>query len=327
MRESRIKVEYIASQIRAKGCTPVIGNQLILDLLFGKNSVAQAWADEINYPLADGHNLTRVAQFLSVQEKSPEIAKWSYLEFLKRRLLDFERMKPDANVAFLEDIKKQVESMSFTELAIDQLHYPNFTEQTESPLSILASLNIPVYVTTSHHCFLEAALKAVGKSPRTEVYSWREGLNIPEEVSVDLAFEPTVETPLVHHLHGIDSASQSLVLTEDDHFDFLVSITRDFTDTRLFPSSVRKAMSNTVLLLLGYEIHGWDLKTIFKVLMENTPKHPLSVAIQFDPTDSNQIRDIELFRKYLQDYFDRVKFEVVWATTEEFMATLWQKLQ
>lgn len=325
----QIQVNYITSQIRQQNCTPVISNQLVLDMLFGKYNMAPAWADDIGYPMEDRTNLTRMAQFLYVQQG--DLAKWSYLDFLKRYLLRLEQEKANVNRTFLETVAKQVDRLTFTQLAHDQLHALNFAAQEgqtgDNPLSILARLDIPVYITTSHHSFLEEALKALGKQPKAEAYCWREDLNVPEEYAVDLKFAAQVGAPVVYHLYGIDSHNTSLVLTEDDHLDFLVSIARDFDNTQIVPNHVRDAISKSVLLLLGYEVHGWDLKTFLKGLIENRTKHPDSVAIQIDPTNSGQIRDMQRFSDYIRGYFKRVRFDVIWAKPEDFITALWNKLQ
>lgn len=419
--------DYIANLIRQKNCTPVISNQMILDLLFGKNrlislevkdtdeldqgrmsadlhhqlgeaglsletnvrvqiesrgkkwnlidrqgeycmrrnnntldvetkSVAQAWADEIDYPLTDGNNLTRVVQFDAVE--NGDLAKWRYLEFLKRRLLFLERQgagnhqtsqseieqqhadnnreshnnieqkHTGTNQTFLDNVERQLDRMNFTQLAVDQLHRPSFSEpQNGDSISILARLDLPVYITTSHHRILEAALEAIGKTPHTEVYRWREDLKIPPEATVDLRYEPTVDIPLVYHLFGVDTCVASLVLTEDDHLDFLVSIMRDFDDATVIPNHLRDAISKSMILLLGYDIHGWDLKIFLKGLIENTHKHPDSIAIQIDPADGRQILDVARFSAYVQQYFKRVRFDVIWSAPEDFIAALGEKMK
>jgi hypothetical protein len=289
-------------------------------------TVAHVWADEVNYPLADGGNLTRVAQYYAVE--SGNLAKWRYLEFLKKRLLFSERQSKGANQVYLDNVEKQMDRLTFTQLAVEQLRRPSFADQPDgNPIGILARLELPVYITTSHHRLLEEALNATGKKARTEAYRWREDLKIPQEFAVDLRYEPTVDSPLVFHLFGIDNVDESLVLTEDDHLDFLVSIMRDFNDTAVIPNHLRDAISTSMLLLLGYEIHGWDLKTFLKGLIEPTEKHPESIAIQIDPADGRQIRDVRRFNEYVQQYFKRVKFEVVWSAPEDFIADLSDRLK
>lgn len=332
MVENRLRLDYIADQIRASGCTPVISNQLALDMVFGKNEVARALAAQIGYPFGDNQMLSRVAQYLRVKEERPDLAKWKYLEFLKQHLLELERARPDADQVFLDEIAAQLKRLHFTTLAVEHLkRFCCADEPPDNALSVLARLDIPVYLTTCHHCFLEEALKVFHKEPRTEVYCWHDYLKIPAEYAVDLKYEPTVAAPLVYHLQGIESVPSSLVLTEDDQLDFLRSIGRDFDRADVTPTSVSTAVTTSVLLLLGYDIRGWDLRTVLKGFVEESqqhPLHPLGIAIQIDPDDQSAgAIDVQQWREYLESFFKTVQIEVFWDSTENFMAALWQELQ
>lgn len=334
MPDNELSLRDIADQINDIGCTPVISNQLMLDMLFGKYNVARAWAQAVEYPFPDSHILSRVAQYVRVEK--PDLAKRSYLNFLKHHLLDLERMKPGADPVFLDGVERQLSRLSFTELACDHLKCVNFEQDPPAnPLTVLATFKTPVYITTSHHLFLERALTAVGKEPKTEVYRWNDFLNVPEEYKVDLRYEPTPDKPLVYHLHGLESNSASLVLTEDDHLDFLIRISHDKDKPDVTPASVGTQVATKVLFLVGYELGydapGWALRTILKGLIEETqlnPRHPLSLAVQIDATasDSGNIDHLK-WRKYLESFFKTVKIQVFWDTTERFLAALWHELQ
>jgi hypothetical protein len=307
----------------------------MLDMLFGKYNVVRAWAEKVEYPFRDCHVLSRVAQYVRVETR-PDVAKRNYLNFLKNYLLASERSKPGADLTFLDGVERQLNRLNFTELACDHLKCMNFDQDPpDNPLTVLATLRIPVYITTSHHLFLEKALTAVGKEPKTEVYQWNDFLDVPDEYKVDLKYEPKPDKPLVYHLHGIESNPASLVLTEDDHLDFLIRISRDFNKPEVTPHSVGTQVATKVLLLVGYELGydapGWALRTVLKGLIEETqlnPRHPLSVAIQIDSTESGiSTSDNLKWRKYLESFFRTVQIEVFWDSTERFLAALWRELQ
>jgi hypothetical protein len=315
---------FITEQIYQKKFVPIISNQVIHDSLFGSDSVVPAWADNINYPLADNGNLTRVAQFLSVTIQDPTRARSSYLQFLKQSLLELARMEPDASQSFLDQVKSELRGLTFSQLATERLRCLDFKEETDNPLSILAALDIPIYLTTSYHRFMEAALRAAGKTSHTEVYCWRETLeaNIPPGCKADPDFAPDVQSPLVYHLHGIDDYPDSLVLTEDDYLEFLVNVTQDF-NTDAIPSTVRNALSSSLLLILGYDLNGWDLRVLLHGLIKGKPLRPRSVAIQIMPGQEDSIKDTAQFREYLQKYFGQVRFDVYWGAPQTFMKNLW----
>jgi hypothetical protein len=327
MSNNTIDWEFITEQISQKKFIPIISNQVIYTSLFGRENIAQTWADRIGYPLADGDNLTRVAQFLSVTQQDLSRAKASYLQFLKRSLFDLARAEPGAQESFLSQVQTELRGLTFSQLALERLRRPDFKTDRNDPLSLLAALDIPVYLTTSPHHFMEAALTSINKTPRTELYCWREGLedNIPPDYRTDLDFEPTVGSPLVYHLLGLDDYPDSLVLTEDDYLEFLVNVTRDFTKADIIPSSVRTALSNWLLVLLGYDLHAWDLRVLLQGLIKGIPRRRRSFAIQVIPSEANRIKNIEQFQTYLREYFDQAKFDVYWGNAQEFMQTLWEK--
>lgn len=320
---------FIAHRISQKTCVPIISNGVVNDSLFGSHNVVQAWAEKIDYPLADEDNLTRVAQFMSVTRQGPDRAKSDYLQFLKRNLLALARAEPEANQSFLDQVRREMRGLTFSQLATERLRYPDFENEPDHPLSILAALDIPVYLTTSHHHFMEAALRATGKTPHSQVYAWREGLepNIALELRTDLDFEPDVQTPLVYHLHGIDDYPDSLVLTEDDHLEFLVNVAQDFKEPDIIPSTVRNAISSSLLILLGYDLHAWDLRVLLEGFIKGKPRRPRSFAIQLRPTQEEDVKDREQFQEYLLKYFGlaKLQFDVYWGDPQSFMLRLWEE--
>jgi len=341
MASSEFDWEDIVEAINREECTPIISNQVINNLLFKHsikyNQVVQRWAKKYDYPLADGENLTRVAQFVSVMKNNkPSTAKSHYIRFLTQSLLDIacEEEAYRESIAiqgFLDEIKMELRGdLTFSKLATDRLHMPRFNslqEEPDNPLSMLARLKIPIYLTTSHHCFIEAALQAIGKEPHAEVYCWHDDLEgkIPAECKSNPDFKPTVQTPLIYHLHGIDSYRDSLVLTEDDHLEFLVNVTQDIKDKKGIPNTVRKALSDSSLLLVGYELHAWDLRVLLYGLIKQVARHPRSFAIQITPGENQGIIKPRQFQRYLEELFKFVEFNVYWGDPEVFMQTLWER--
>ncbi|MCB0154786.1 MAG: SIR2 family protein [Anaerolineae bacterium] len=317
--------DFIVEQIDKKQCTPIISNHVVNDLLFGEPRLISAWADRVRYPLADSANLTRVAQFHSVTLQDSIRAKSEYLAFLEYELLDLAERDPKADQNFLRQVRRERRSLTFSQLATERLHYPNFKDDPQHPLTILANFDIPVYLTTSHHRFMEAALKAVGKTPHTEVYCWREDLeeNIPAACKPDLNFEPDERSPLVYHLHGLDDYADSLVLTEDDHLEFLVNVTRDFSRADVFPRKVRNAFTSSLLMLIGYELQGWDLRVLLQGLIRGK-RHQKGIAVQLEHSQLSNVKHPQQFQEYLQNFFGLVKFDVYWGSPQNFLTTLWQ---
>lgn len=341
MLRTDINWEEIVGYIRAKKLTPVISNQLVNKAILGGEHVA-TWAGEIGYPLGDTDNLTRVAQFLCVT-KTPGGAKLEYLQFLKRRLLELARADFEAGQEHLDPTdrdskagqhldrtERELARLSFSELATERLNYPDFVKDKDHPLWILATMDIPIYLTTSHHSFMEAALHQAGKHEfRSQVYCWSQHVKdeVPEKCRPDLSFVPDDKRPLIYHLHGLDAYPDSLVLTENDYLEFLASFVADFRDQDVTPSKVRTSVTSSFLLLLGYELHAWDLRVLWQAIPKGPERRHPGVAIQLDPRETGNIENVEAFQQYLQEYFGEAKIGVCWGTAEEFMVTLQDKLQ
>jgi len=322
-KRSEIDWRTIVRRIKRGKCTPIISYQVSSRHFSDNKAVVEAWADEIGYPLADRHNLTRVAQYASILGHDALEAKEEYLDFLKKRLLDRAREEQLADQkAFLNTLEDELFDLSFSEVAA-RLDYPSYEDELQNPFRILAELPLPIYLTTNFATFMEDALKAAGKEPHTRTCCWRgdlegDGLSALE---TDPDYQPSVEKPLVYHLHGLDAFPSSLVLTEDDYLDFLVNVSQDFD---AIPSRVAQALTDTSLMLLGYRLQDWDFRVIFRGLVttRRSSRRLLSLSIQLMP-DDGAVKDPADAQEYLKRYFDNANFEIYWGDVESFLQNLW----
>ena len=212
----------------------------------------------------------------------------------------------------MAELEEEFDDVVFPEFS-QRLGYPRFTTAPD-PLLILAELPLPIYLTTSYHNFVEVALRQLGKQPRTEICRWHSGLEGRPSVFDD-DYQPTPEEPLVYHLHGLDTFPGSMVLTEDDYLEFLVAISQNVgRGADPIPRRVRQAMADSSLLLLGYDLHSWDLRVLFWGLIKPRPLQQTSVSIQ--------VRPGEVEREYLQKYLDEFEFKVYWGTIEQYLQEL-----
>ena len=182
---------------------------------------------------------------------------------------------------------------------------------------VLAEFPLPIYLTTSYHDFIEVALRRAGKKPRTEICRWHKGLDgIPSVL--DGTYEPSKDEPLVYHLHGFDAYPGSMVLTEDDHLDYLVAISQNVgRGTDPIPRRIRQALADSSLLLLGYGLRSWDFRVIFWGLIKPRPLQQTSVYIQLVPSDTE--------REYLQKYLGEFDFRVYWGDIRRYTQELHQE--
>jgi hypothetical protein len=235
----------------------------------------------------------------------------------------------DKNVADLvAELKSQIVTRTFADVTCE-LDYPKFKDGQEDPLRILAKLPLHIYVTTSYYDFLERALQAEDKTPRTQVCFWAgEPRDVAPEHRADPNFVPTKDKPLVYHLHGFEKYPESIVLSEDDYLDFLVRISQD-TDANapIIPLYLREALTESSLILLGYRLQDWDFRVLFRGIInaKHSNLRRFSLAIQLDPAQQQSVENAAGAQKYLQEYFEPAKFRVEWGDTESFIKKLWQE--
>lgn len=284
------------------------------------------WANWIEYPMHDKHSLARVAQYYLVEQKDNPQARTKYLEFLKTVLLTI--AKEDSEYADLADkLKTQIQEQLFSEI-VHQLDYPRFPQGTEDPLRLLARLPLPIYITTSQSDFLERALEAEGKKPRTQLCFWSGVISsaIPEH-QTDPDFTPTITNPLVYHLYGLENYPQTLVQSEDDYINFIMSMVEDTnTLNPIVPLNLRRALGESNLLLLGYRLQDWDFRILFRFILKfrRDEFSPRGMVIQLRQ-DGKRVENVEKSLEYLSHYFDRKKFDIEWNNAESFIRKLWSE--
>lgn len=321
-RRNRTDWRTIIRRIRAGKFTPIISDRIFFP---GANTLRQSWAEELDYPYPYDHGLSiaKLAQFLSATSRDDLAAKEDFLDFSKQYLIDTVRDQVEGDSSFLDRVEDEIYDITFSDVA-ERLSFPRYDDELENPLIILASLPLPIYITTSYYNFLERYLTEVGKSPRTELCYWNESMtDIPSVFEEDPDYQPSEEEPLVYHLHGLDSHPASLVLTEDDYLDFLVKVSEDLES---IPRRVAQAMVDSSLLLLGYQLDDWNFKVMFRGLVNSkrSSRRRMSLSIQYTPDDENDVLDPQEVQDYLIKYFDQANFDIYWGDPVTFTQELWE---
>jgi hypothetical protein len=314
----RTPQETLAEKVKAGKAVPLLSSGVDNDLILqGHQALVQEYAELIAYPWADQLDLAHIAQVRSVTHFSTDFfaMRKEYLDIIKSRLCN---IAEDEGVPqeLRDDAEAQFEEMDFTALA-KALGYPHFDDVPDHPLLLLADLGLPIYLTTSYYTVLEMALTRTGKRPRTEFCRWHQRLEaLPSGYEGD--YQPTREEPLVYHLYGLDTYPESLVLTEDDSLEFLVAISRDMSrETDRIPKRVRQALSDSSLILLGYDLHSWEFRTLFWGLIKcRPPIKQENVSVQVAADDKE--------KPYLDKYLDEARFRVIWGDVHQYIRELYQ---
>ena len=290
--------------------------------------LTREWAESIQYPLPDDHNLARVAQYFQIHEKNDIAqAKTKYLNFLKMYLLEHSLDEDYQSV--VAQLKLRTQERTFSDIA-SQLEYPKFPLAMHDPLRQLANLPLPIYVTTSYYNFLERALELAGKQPRMQVCSWSGGKARRPEHLPNPDFLPTPENPAVYHLFGLENYPPTLVLSEDDYMNFLISVAEDTnTQNPGIPLRLREALAESRLIILGYNLQDWEFRVLFRFILKfrKNDLSPRSTVIQLKPRPK-KIEDEKRSLEYLHRYFDIKQFGVKWTSADHYIQKLseeWDK--
>lgn len=299
--------------IQRGNCTPVIGPRLTETLPESSEQIALHWAETYRFPLAahQREDLAQVAQYLMVSQDF-QFPREEILEELRTRLLAY----------YSHDLPENIHAEDLETLFrhVGQLRRERFPND---PYKVLAEQPFSVYITANFSNMLTDALRAVGKEPRVEICRWNADLEtLPSIYDDDPDYLPDVEHPLVYHLFGNSEEPDSLVITEDDYFDYLMGVS---TNKDLIPIPVRRALTDTGLLILGFELSSWSFRVLFRSLLSQEGrgrrKRYAHVAGQITP-EEGRILEPERARQYMEMYFQDADIDIFWGSVDDFVHML-----
>jgi hypothetical protein len=194
---------------------------------------------------------------------------------------------------------------------------------------VLASLPLPVYITTNYNNLMAVALKEAKKDPQVVLCPWNDYVESLENIyEREPDYQPTPDRPLVYHLFGRLDDPDTVVLTEDDYFDFLIGVTRN---KDLIPGAVRRALADSALLFLGFRLDDWQFRVLFRSILsqqggERRGRYP-HIAAQIEP-EEGRILEPERARRYLETYFARgANISLFWGSVDDFVTELESRWQ
>lgn len=297
--------------------TPVLGPGMSDEIIGPRQAIAERWATRWQMPIAvhNREDLSKVAQYLQVQQRAPGAIGMRVAEYLK------------------QEIEQRVHNAK--DLPDDPFHGVDGSEDPQDAIlaagarllerdegyayRVVAGMPVPIYITTNWTPLLQQALAACTppRTPVTAHFEWNDRANWAKRPPRSL--KPTVEHPLVYHLFGSMDDPDSLVLTEDDYFEWLVAWVARRTTV---PDAVQKRLTSRPLMFLGYNLDDWD----FKVVFQSIKSYPASgqllrrnahVGVQLTPGS----RDVEpeAAQEYLESYLDSDNVGIYWSDTRKFL--------
>ena len=305
----------LVGNIRKGRCTPILGSGLLESLVGSFNEIARGWAKKYRYPMAgeECEELPLVAQYLAVDQGQESFVRDEFADALRAGVL---RQYPEIPEAVAQgDIQALISAAG----AIRR------EQESDEPHQVLAGLNLPVYLTTNPDNLLADALTASGKKPVVALCPRRD--NAGDTTTAEQPnFEPTQEAPLVYHLFGHLRDLESVVITQDNYFDYLIDVTRN---NDIIPTSVRAKLTNTALLFLGFQLRDWDFRVFFSSIKGREGRALLGkyahVAVQIDPEQDRTV-DPQRARQYLERYFSDTKISIYWGRAEDFLKELQKQM-
>nr|HEX4316283.1 SIR2 family protein [Kofleriaceae bacterium] len=279
--------EHLIGHIHDRRVTPVIGPDVSRGVLPSLTELAGEWAERWHYPFADRDDVAKVAQFLALREY---------------RLLPHEQIQH----------------------RIANVRLPSLDSHAGIH-GVLADLNLPLYLTTCYDGFMLKALND-RRHPATHGYPvWNQTLR--EQSGNEAGPTDSGRSSLVYHLFGHHEIAESMVVTEDDHFEFLTAVV---ADPKLFPPIVKRALSTTSLLFVGYSVLDFGFRVLLRALLKSvSAKNPrLGVAVQLPPESLSDEQRAQV-EKYLKAFLNepgQFRFNVFWGDTLEFTRSLRDRL-
>ncbi len=299
------------SLIEKGRCIPIIGPRAHGQWLPTSAEIARRWAVQHGYPFCeDADVLARVAQYLA----SSQGEDFPRYELLGTLITEFTRRLP-------EELRPKKTPDSLSDL-VAAIGWPTLSAADPNDAhTVLAGLNLPLYLTTNPDNFMVEALRARGRAAVHEMCRWNENLDdLPSLFEDNASYEPTVEAPLVYHLFGRNEEVQSLVITEDNYLDYLVRVSAEM---ERIPNFIRGALANASLMFVGYSLYDWEFRVIMRGLIATMDqrhrfKH-VAVQLEMDQNGRQNVADVQTF---LQQYFQNADINVFWGSPAQFIAEL-----
>jgi hypothetical protein len=311
--------DELNAMITSEKFTPVLGPGMADGILGSRQQIAFRWVRRWQMPIAPHAqgDLARVAQYLRVGRTAARVSA-ELQQYLRTELRE-RRQNAQGDDPFVDLPEHLIEGRP--ENAIVEVGRRLRERDRGDPFRVVAALPVAVFVTTAWTDLLQQALQARGKEPVTRSFQWTDRARWDQPRTKVQVQTPTVQRPLVYHLFGRLDDLDSLVLTEDDYFEWL---TAWIDKKRLIPSTVKAALSKSALLFLGYRLDDWDFRVVFQSIKSFEGglkhRHHKHIGVQLKP--ENQLIEPEAAQNYFESYFGEDLVNIYWADTRAFLAEL-----
>jgi hypothetical protein len=324
----------ILDQIEAGNLVPVIGPGLNDPLIGSRRELARSWALDKRIPIPSprDEDLPQVAQYIAKLWDDGYLRLSLRMAIGDRLLTNFRAALADElgeeALGQLEDRVTRARPATDGDALIELVRSVGRIRRTADafePYKVLATLGLPLYLTTEPSGLLADAMEGSDRRPISESFRWtdREGVWETLPMQKPATIRGTEEEPLLYSMFGDLRIPGSVVLSEDDYFEFLTTFSDTSTRTELIPTQVVEALVSKPLLLVGFRIDDWDFRVLFRAIKSlpgSKMTHSSGVAVQLDPEASSQ-QDPERVKGYFEKYFQQ-DFDIYWGSSATFLREL-----
>lgn len=323
--EGKKKWKALVASIRDRECVPVTGLGLAESFFGSRRQMALAWAREHAFPMSphEREGLPQVSQYLSVHQNA-KYTRRSLVSYLcgevRRRQWDL--VSEEYRHLNLEELSRE-DLLRLLNRLLSEV-WARLPPEVINPYRLLAELNLPIYLTADPTDLLLNALKEKeGCIPVVQLCPWNAYTeNQARQTPLDPGYIPNPQQPLVYYLFGRLEEPESLVLTEDDYFNYLIHTAQN---SLLMPTDLRTALIENMLMFLGFGFDDWDFRALLRMLM-NLPGRTQGfetthIATQIAPQPGD-ILSPEDAKTYLEEYYRGASIQVFWGTHRDFTREL-----
>ena len=288
----------LLNSIKDKTFLPIIGSEATFPWMRSLSDISTQWANDHGYPFENKNILSEVSQFLAIKNDD---------EYSPKRMLC--------------DIIKEISIPIFS-----------LEKNKNTIYSVLADLNLPIYITTNYDHFMEKALESKGKEPVSEFCRWSKSLKeYTESAGIASVFDnrqdfiPTEAKPLIFHLYGDIEIPESILLTENDSLNFIAYLN---VEKNMLPKIIRQKLIASSLLFLGVGFNDLKFRLIWGSIINylNIKAKLSNIYVLKQPPLSIFDTDPDSIQKYLNEYIKiSFKSRAYWSDLSNFSTQLRQR--
>jgi len=301
----------LVDNIRRKDCTPILGSGVTSGILPQPEEISRQLATNCGFPFSDPANFLRVSQVIGTIDDTS--LRQQVIEIMSAGFRKRAGLPPTEDGLTLSE----------TIAGADWINLGPRLFETEAHRQ-LADFALPLYVTTNFDNLMALALEARLKKPaRRETLCWQS----PPADRPEFDRPPAPADPIVLHLFGTDGDLQSMVLTEDDHLDYLTNVSAN--EATYLPSVVQAELASTTLLFIGFRLEELGLKVILRGLVKRldlAQHNRLQLAVQLEasqPDEASEKEVVDYLQRALRQYFPaKATVQIYWGTAQQFLADL-----